>query len=148
MAARPGRIRSDLPQPLIFHVAGGGSAHLGSVKVVKASDAICWRQLEGRPCLSSSDRQHASAFDVVVIPIANIRRRDMEACPSPVHGQLQGTTEQALVHGAGPRAAAGVQAVLSACYEVEALLNASGVRVTVDDSTKSSPGECLLYKVT
>ena len=77
---------------------------------IRASDLICWRALDGKPCLSATDRQHASRIQAVIIPILFSNH------PSDV------------------------EAIMAHCHLAYAACMDSGVSVALDQDLRLTPG--------
>ncbi|EFJ42504.1 hypothetical protein VOLCADRAFT_97362 [Volvox carteri f. nagariensis] len=98
-------------------------------ETVRLHDCICWRHLEGRPCRTAQDCQVAQSVDVVIIPVppsgySNSKRARKCGVPTQAANPTTST--------AAPSAA-----IIKTAREA---LEAGGLRVTVDDCPRQTPG--------
>ncbi|PNH10955.1 Proline--tRNA ligase [Tetrabaena socialis] len=128
----------------------------GSGDTVRVVDVVCWRFLDGRPCLAPSEQRSAAAVDVIIIPVlptghGRNKRAQAAALSGPTSGAGEGSnsTDGGQVGGGDAAAAAAVAAaavaagrdvLLRACRRAQAALAAVGLRPVVDDCPRQTPG--------
>ncbi|GIL73785.1 hypothetical protein Vretimale_5351 [Volvox reticuliferus] len=121
---------------MYFRTSAGGT--------VRLHDCICWRHLEGRPCRTNQECQVAESTDVVIIPVppsgCRNSKRTRKGCDTQV--PCSATSSNAPPSGAGAAASPNVDhdALLRYCAAVRAALEAGGLRTTVDDCPRQTPG--------
>eukprot|EP00955_Chlamydomonas_euryale_P011769 126355-Chlamydomonas_euryale.AAC.13 len=105
-------------RPLVFHDSSGG--------VAKVVDQVCWRSLEGRPCMTACERHAAPQHPVVVLPVVVVRRQHLE------EGACEACT--------GAHGWCRAHAVLRMCRHVQAALQAVNIDAVLDDAPHMTPG--------
>lgn len=126
----------------------GASFRTSAGEVVRLHDCVCWRWLEGRPCLPQHERDLAAATDLVLIPVPpsgynNSKRARKAASSEPAAAAPQPVAH---AHTATARGTDGAAAscerdvLLAACTIARDALQASGLRCVVDDCPRSTPG--------
>lgn len=122
--------------------------------VTRLGDALCWRFLEGRPCLPAAERRVAASVDVVIIPVmpASAPQQHVTSTSdgniSPPAAAQDATSTGTT--GCKPRApqpapvpsstAAVREELLRACASASGALGSCGLRAAVDDCPKATPG--------
>jgi hypothetical protein len=131
-------------------------------RTVKLEDLICWRFLDGRPCITAAQRQLLGTTQVVLVPIPPPRRaggdagRGAKAAPAPAAALQQSRTCPALQQSctcpaatpagaAQPAAEAGgggsaCGPLLQLAQRLRGALAAAGVAAHLDDDARSTPG--------
>ncbi|GLI61307.1 hypothetical protein VaNZ11_003661, partial [Volvox africanus] len=119
-----------------FRTSGGDT--------VRLHDCICWRHLEGRPCRTTQECQVAEFTDVVIVPVPpagcrNIKRA-CKGCATQVPCSAISSNASPSGAGAGSNPNVDQDVLLRWCAAVRATLEAGGLRTTVDDCPRQTPG--------
>ncbi|GIL49312.1 hypothetical protein Vafri_5697 [Volvox africanus] len=111
---------------------------------VRLHDCICWRHLEGRPCRTTQECQVAESTDVVIIPVPPAGCRNIKRARNVCDTQVPCSAifSKASPSGAGAGSDSNVDhdVLLRWCAAVRAALEAGGLRTTVDDCPRQTPG--------
>ncbi|GAX74626.1 hypothetical protein CEUSTIGMA_g2074.t1 [Chlamydomonas eustigma] len=137
------------PNPLLIHVSSG--------EVIKVTEMICWRSLEGRPCHKTSELEASSGLDVVILPIPHSKKgqqkkqqqlhnemRDCKNTQAITASPVMSIAEETAVASTSHKEESSqdiLTALLDGCLIIDNLLSASGIKTTIDGNMGMTPGE-------
>lgn len=131
---------------LSFNTSPHGDERL---EVVRLSDLICWRHLEGRSCVPHGQQPSTSAVLVPIVPPGSRKQRhaagsqaqqDVVHAPHSTSAAPKVPQTFSAASSMGAHGGVDVHRLIAACHAVADQLRAADIAIEVDDDMKITPG--------